>query len=208
MTSRLTGRFREELPNVTVTMVHAYTTLGQLNEADFYLRKLEEQIGEAQKEGKLNREMMGIVQAIEQQRVTLWHLRGDFAKAGESLERTPMQPLPAEMKQVIVQALKQSPTNGLREYVAQPSPLMAGPGGAGIFVAQAYADQCVASWRSQSSFFLMRAMMQILEGKIDDAEIRLRQALKPDGIELPAYLQERQLAETYLKLIERAKAAK
>jgi hypothetical protein len=45
----------------------------------------------------------------------------------------------------------------------------------------------------------------LIEGKPLEAETRFKQSLAPQGIPLPSYLPERQLAERYLKMIEQSR---
>jgi hypothetical protein len=74
------------------------------------------------------------------------------------------------------------------------------------FYVQAVVNVTLGQYQQQAGFFLQRGLLLLLEGKIAEAETRLKQAVAPQGLPLPSFFQERRMAERYLKMIEVAKS--
>ncbi|QEL20095.1 hypothetical protein [Limnoglobus roseus] len=175
--------------------------LGKLDDAEIDLRQAEEVLGEAR--GKGTGVPQNVLAQLQDFRMQLWHLRGNYVKLGEAMEQSTRLPTlsPAERAAVQAAAGKASLTE-FQNFLTVPA-LMGTVGGAGVY-GQATAQMGVNNWTSSMSFFLGRSLLLILEGKIDEAKGRLDQAIRPDKIAVPAYLPERELADQYLRMIEHA----
>ncbi len=176
--------------------------LGKLDDADLYLRAADDLLEEVRAKG--NALPPQLTNQVQEFRVQLWHLRGNFARLGEAIEETRLPTLSAEERSA-VQAATAKPTMGeFQDFVSVPIlPLMGTVGVVGG-IGPVNLQQGLSKWASATGFFQERAMLLILEGKIDEAKVRLEQAIGPEKIALPAYLPQREIADQYLRMIEKA----
>jgi tetratricopeptide (TPR) repeat protein len=192
---------------LTLQMVRSFVILGQCDQADFYLTQVEDAIAELRAKGDAKVE--GVAQVVDGFRFQLWQLRGDYAKAGEALEKAIRLPPLTESEKEAVRAAVAKPTlAAYQDYLGgfDQNGLINGPamsllGGPGLF-GQTHVQFSIDKWQQHADFFIQRGLQLLLEGKVAEAKVRFEQALRPEKVEMPAYMPQRQLAEQYLRLIE------
>jgi hypothetical protein len=109
--------------------------------------------------------------------------------------------LPEDQKRLV-----QIATSDLDQWVwlAQGRGGLAVGSSAALFVGNPYANRVLAEWLREARFYLYRGLVSIQGGDIPDAHRRFKQMLRPHGIEVPPFREERALAEHYLRLLEAA----
>lgn len=208
--SQAKSRFEEAWPELgpdpigtTLQMVRVYSLLGQLEEADYYLREAEAGLERLAADPKSRQQWEYLSLIAFKQRSELSQFRGDYTRAAEGIAMALVEYKLTDLEIGFARAAAARP--GVREffgYVYAPH-LMAAVGGAGSF-GQGELQSGVKRWQEQADIFMQAGLLLLLEGKPAEARFRFEQVLRPEKIEMPAYLPIRSIAEQYIRMIDRA----
>jgi hypothetical protein len=144
--------------------------------------------------GQLETGVLGVAEAV-----------GDYARIGQAMEaNAAARPRPTDAQRALIAAAAAGPDawNAVRGGV--PGVIAGVPG---MMAAGGAAQPTLGDWVAAADFFVGRGRVLVLEGRIGEAKARFEQALRPDGVPLPAFLPQRQTAEQYLRMIDHAERA-
>lgn len=194
-----------ETIRLTLDMVRVYMQLGELDEADYFLREVDNGFAMLAEAGRPRQQPWdGLYRNANELRFELWQLRGDFGRAGEALERSLEQLLLKESEREYARrASSQRTSEDFTRLLFPPPHLMAVTGGPWV-VEHLEGRRSVDKWLEQSNFFLRRGILLLLEGKPAEARFRFQQSLRPDKLDLPSYLPQRAIAEQYIRILDAA----
>lgn len=196
-----------------IKMIDVFIQLGQLDEADYYLREVErnvEQILQDSRPGQQRAQAEGMKRLVRELRMELWQCRGDFEHAGEAMEQSIKQlRMSREEVNLARRAVNQPNLQSFSEFVTgyamrqDPDTLFAVTGCVAV---GDYMDVSLSyqKWQSHIELFIYRGLLNLLEGKPAEARFRFEQALRPEKIEVPRYLPQRDIAEQYIRMIDQA----
>lgn len=188
---------------LTLQMVRVYMQLGQLEEADYYVREVDARLEKLAEDGKSRQQWEGLARFSLALRSELWQLRGDYARAGEAMEQSMQKLRMSDTERGFARTAASKPNVYEFDAFLNSPHLMAAVGGLGT-VGQGEIQFSVDKWQTHVEFFLHRGLLLLLEGKPSEARFRFEQALRPEQIDLPKYLPQRAIAEQYIRMIDRA----
>lgn len=188
---------------LTLAMSRVYMQLGQLDEADYHLREADAELERMAGDPASRQQWEALARFSASLRNELSQFRADCARAGEGIEQSILGLKMSEVELGFARhASSRKTLDDFGGYMNAPH-LMAAVGGLGT-MGQGEIQFSLKKWQAQSDAFLQRGLLLLLEGKIAEARFRFEQALKPEKIELPAYLTRRSIAEQYIRMIDRA----
>ncbi len=192
-----------EVVDLTVQMVGVYIQIGQLDEADLYLREVEMIIENLPEDARNSQAWIQFTQIATFLRGTIGELRGDYSQVGDGIERQLQSiRMPITQKPFVERAAKLPDAQSFNQFFLS-SYYLAPVGGLGIPL-QGEIQAGIQTWRMQADLFLQRGILLALEGKIAEARVRFQQALNPEKIPLPYYMPQQAVAEQYLRMIDEA----
>jgi hypothetical protein len=131
-------------------------------------------------------------------------LAGDYASHGKWLDLPypPLPPLTPAQKELIARASQSRENYNL----CASGTLHATLGGGAIAFDRILNDGfLLQNWQNESNHDFRRAQSYMLEGRLAGAKACFEQSLKPLGMPIPIFFQNRATVERYLKLIDSAK---
>ena len=209
--SQAKAKFQEAWPdalgpdpiNLTLHMVRVYMQLGQLDEADYYLREADAGLERLAADDKARGQWEFLTRFAFGLRSELSQFRGDYTRAAEGIAMALRDYRLTDLE--IGFARGAAARTGVRDfygYVYAPH-LMAAVGGAGSF-GQGELQAGVKRWQEQADIFMQAGLLLLLEGKPAEARYRFEQVLRPEKIDVPGFMPIRGIAEQYLRMIDRA----
>lgn len=184
-------------------MINVYLELGRLDEADYFLRELEDSLEKLAEDPAKRPQAEAYSRFVVGMRSDLLHLRGDFTRVGTAMEESMKMLTMNDIERGFVRIATAKPDlRAFDSYIGTPH-LMGLVGGVGT-LGQGAIQFSVNKWQTHVDFYIHRGVVLLLEGKPSEARFRFQQALKPEKIDLPAYLPQRAIAEQYIRMIDAA----